>query len=444
MNTKSNKSVIVRFEDHHIQDQYVLNRVYGSMKGSSMIDLIDEFLGSAYSNEDFELLEANPRDPKRSSVTSDIIESLKDDPKSFHFRSKGILISASNCTPLERNRFELQFEDSEINGILDGGHNTFAIALHMLSEAGVKDSKLKSIKRWRDLPEVWEQNRDAVRDVRDKIEFLVPTEVIYPKDTARTEFVSSILQIAQARNNNTQLTEETKANKAGYYEILKESVNAELKDRIEWRSNDGGRIKSREIVALSLIPLSVLDIGKEVNPVIIYSSKSQCVRLYERILSTEGVIDSSPDEFGVKLKDPKVKSALQLISDLPGAYDYIYENLPEAYNEAGGKFGRITQVKYDAGKPVGKTKFYDRSVSYSYPDGFIMPLVCALSELIEKNEDGTVQWKEEPLQFLKKHLKPLAASYSSIIQLANFDPQKVGKNRASYEVAKQLIRPLVK
>ncbi|MDB5710527.1 MAG: hypothetical protein JWL96_2597 [Sphingomonas bacterium] len=79
-------------------------------------------------------LEANPRAAKVGSVTSAILESLRETPELFPFKSKGILIGTSGYEALQRNRFELNFEDPESEGILDGGHNMLAIGLHMLSE----------------------------------------------------------------------------------------------------------------------------------------------------------------------------------------------------------------------------------------------------------------------------------------------------------------------
>ena len=68
------------------------------------------------------------------------------------------------------------------------------------------------------------------------------------------------------------------------FEDLKEymeSRNKDLADRIIWKSNDGGDIKAQDIVALSLIPLSLItpvkdENGKQIDPVApnkIYSGK---------------------------------------------------------------------------------------------------------------------------------------------------------------------------
>src|SRR3546814_15114325 len=67
-------------------------------------------------------LEANPRAAKIGSVTNAIVESLEETPELFPFKSKGILIGTSSYEALQRNRFELTFDNPESEGILDGAH----------------------------------------------------------------------------------------------------------------------------------------------------------------------------------------------------------------------------------------------------------------------------------------------------------------------------------
>lgn len=434
----SRKSIIVRFDSICTQDKYRLARLHGFMLGSSMIDLIDEFVSDQFDSKEMDLLDANPRNPKRGSVTSEIMESLTSDPQLFHFKSKGVLIAASEVRSLDRNRFELHFDDPQVNGILDGGHNTLAIALYCLESAGASDREIRTIKRWKDLPGLWNRYFEAMETIKSDFTFLVPTEIIFPQSHANgyDEFVGAILQIAQARNNNTQLTVESKANKAGYYDQLKNFLDPNLKDRVEWKPNDGGTIKSREVIALALIPLSKTEFGTDINPVSLYSSKGQCVKLYEDLLDHDGVSVKSAGDLGVEVVNPQVLSALQLVDRLPEIYDLIYELLPDAYNKGtGGKFGRITGVTWDAGKIVGRTKFYGRGVEYAYPDGFLMPLVYAVCELMRIEPDGEISWMVDPAEFVRNHLPEIMSNFGGVIQLSSYDPQKVGKNKASYSNA---------
>lgn len=443
------KSVVVRFNEFCIQENSTpLNRLSGYMLGSSMVDLIDEFLNEKYSSDEMQLLESNPRNPKRSSITADIVESLNEKKELFPLMSKGILISSNGCKRLERNRFEISFVNPKIHGVLDGGHNTLAIALFFLEKAGAFDNELRKIKRWSDLKGVWNTYSPVIEDAKKTIDFLVPAEIIYPKNEVvdEVDFVTSIMEIAQARNNNTQLTEETKANKKGYYEVIKKYVDPNLFEKIEWRTNDGGRIKVRELISLCLTPLSVTEIGKDINPVHTYSSKAECVRMFEKIMDAPGVSVPATGDFLIEVVDKEIISALAMIGKLPELYDLLYEKLPDAYNKSSeGKFGRISSVSMaENGKPAGKTKYYGRTVEYNYPDGFVMPLVYGLRELIRRDQNGGLSWLIDPTDFINTYLGDVMSNYGElVIKMSNYDPQKVGKNRGSYNAACMAVRDVL-
>src|SRR5262249_11800220 len=127
-------------------------------------------------------------------------------------------------------------------------------------------------------------------------------------------------------------------------------------------------------------------------------------------------------------------------------YDQIFLQFPEAYNATGGQFGRISAVKmFDPSKVTEKnpkylkspptSPFYGRNSRYTCPDGFIVPIIYGLSALIELQPDGTVCWATPPADFLKRHLRSIAESYRLVIEMALWDPQKVGKNLSAYQFA---------
>lgn len=438
-----NQKVILRFDENCSRDKYGLRRIEGTATPDSIVRLLD-----------VADLDANPREAKVGEVTDEIQDSLQTTPDLFPFKSKGILLASSACAPRERNRYELTFGDGDIEGILDGGHNALAVGLHILRCAlgSDADSVLRKIKRWQDLPPVWRQYRDKIDDVKAQLNFLTPVEIIYPHDgvVGRDAFENAVLEIAQARNNNAELTEETKANKAGFYDFIKESIDPVLIGDIEWKTNDGGRIKVRDLVALAWVALSRLqgDLPgvRDISPVSIYSSKGACVAAFNKLMASDMVTEQVKG--GIRgLVHPGVRSAIALLKDLPRLYDQLYTSFPEAYNKV-GKFGKISSVYiFEAGrgrsrakederylsKPP-KTKFYRSQCKYDYPDGFIMPLIWALRELI-KNEDGILSWQTPPDMFIEKNLAKTAEVYLSVIQLAGYDPQKIGKSAPSYQLA---------
>jgi hypothetical protein len=439
------KHVILKFEQSAEQMRGPVGRVVGFISGKAMVSLLD-----------VADLSANPRSAKAGSVTADIIDSLAEAPDLFAFKTKGILIGAARYRILERQRYEVHFDDPSVEGILDGGHNCLAIGCYILQLAGLTQRDIKSIRTWEDLKEAWAENRERIGALDAELDFAVPTEFLMPADVDDVdtveEFRTSLLDICAARNNNVQLTEETKADKKGFYDEIKALLPEELANRVEWKTNDGGDIKVRDIIALAWIPLSVLGLpdGLRVNPNQIYRNKAACVEAFIELMEHDDV--STPVDGGYlhELTNDRVKSAFKLLASLPKLYDQLYSDLPEAYNRAGGSFGRISAVRiFDASKVKEKnpkylkkqprTPFFGFPVNYTCPDGFIVPLLYGLKALI-KSERGTLSWRVDPSLFLKQNLNDIAKSYKFALEMATFDPQKVGKNISAYDFAEAAVK----
>ncbi len=436
----TNKTVILRFDDYASSDKYALRRITGTVTAQSMIKLI----GIADLN-------ANPREAKVGDITDEIQETLDKTPQLYPFKSKGILLAAGQCASLDRNRFQLSFTDEPIQGVLDGGHNLLAVALFTMRKMIGQDiaKQLRSVRRWDQVQNLWAEHKEKIEASKIDLTFLTPIEVIYPHDGAAglDEFEDAILDVARARNNNAQLTDETKANKAGLYEGLRSALDPSLVNQVEWKTNDGGRIKAREFIALSWIALSKLDksiVGDTpFNPVNIYRNKGACVTVFNKLMAQDNVSEKTHGDIRV-INNPNVLSALSLMKDLPRLYDEVYQAFPKAYNDVSPGFGRISSVyvwdskkadskdpKYLSKPPV--TRFYQQECLFDFPDGFVMPVLWALRELMFV-VNGRVKWKVDPSAFLKKNLVKTLKVYHGMIQMASYDPQKVGKTGASYEL----------
>lgn len=399
-------------------------------------------------------LESNPRSSKVGPITDAITESLELTPDTFPAKTKGILIGTANYRPRERQRYELEFANPFLEGILDGGHNALALGLRILKCAGVDDQSINRVRLWSDFKALWDTSlsrvETAVRDVTNEdLDVLVPVELLVPadpEDPATVEaFSAALLDICAARNNNAQLKAETQANQRGYFEALKELLPTAIARDVEWKTNDGGRIKSTDVIALAWIPLSKLDLPKDEDgrqveaPVAqnLYRSKGDCVTRFERLMSSPDVTVPGPDGYRRDLKSESVRSAFQLTADLLALYDLIYKRLPDAYNSNDGKFGRITAVKKM--NPEGSarkkyTKFTHTQVSTAIPEGFIVPLVVGLKSLMEV-ANGAVHWKTDPYQFLADHFVTVVGDFKSAVALLDYDPQKVGKAPEAYRMA---------
>jgi len=442
---------IVRFRGLSVRDEGKLRKIQGEVDALNFLNILDNAS-----------LESDPRDAKKGNVTDDICETLENTPELFHYKSKGVLLSSTTAQILERQRVRLSAEDPEIEGILDGGHNSLAIALYLLGKLEEARPDYSRVRRWKELKDVWSKHSAKIRDLlREGLagNFLVPIEIITTKDGEYDSFVVDILDIAQARNNNAQLTEETKAHKAGHYAELKDYLPRHIRDQVEWRTNDGGRIKARDIVAMSMIPLSLVvkDLTREevaINPVDSYSSKGKCVRIFNDIYINENVSEAKPNGMRCAV-NKKFKSALKLTADIPDIYDMLLEVFPEAYNKVSPGYGRIRAVgvydpqKARESKEKGKylrrhplTKFSQKKLPCQSPDGFIVPVLWGLTSLIE--DDGeTLSWRvPDPLNFLKSVLDndEFMKVYQGTIRTCDYDPTRVGKNSGSYQLAPAFTR----
>lgn len=405
-------------------------------------------------------LDANPRAAKTGAVTNGILDSLEKTPELFPFKSKGILIGTSNYEALQRNRFEVSFQDPTAEGILDGGHNMLAIGIFMLSKV-LGEKEIARIILWEDMKDRWEEYREDLESIKDQFDFLVPMELLVPSDVederSVQQFEMSVLEICAARNNNAQLTQETKSNKLGFYTEIRESLDKEISERVEWKSNEwessaNRPIKVRDLLALAWIPLNkaneagLLPLDISVTPQNIYRNKGECSKQFDKLMLNPRV--SEPRDGPThELTNDTVRSCFAILAHLPKLYDKIYADFPDAYNSHNYRFGANPIVKiydparreaakdksaYIATQPL--TPFLGNSVNYRYPDGLIMPLVYGLKGIMTIRDDRVV-WATDPYDFLDANYKAIAGAYRLVLDMARFDPQKLAKNQASYEFA---------
>ena len=396
---QKHESVIIKFDFPGEQTVGEITKVVGLVAAKYMVPIIDALD-----------LEANPRSSKTGSVTSDIQESIETDPMIFPFKTKGILLAASQYERLERNRYKITPENRSIEGILDGGHNTLAIGLYILQRA-MEARRLafpRGQKTWDEFKTLWRQNTDSVhayleelkKETNDRtLDFYIPAELLVPRDPEDLACVEAfrreLLEICAARNNNVQLPVSDKANQMGCFEDLKELLDARnpaVSDRVAWKTNDGGDIKAQDIVALAWIPLNLITpvrdgSGRTLEPVLaqnIYRNKGGCLKQFEKLMSSPEVTSESGEGYKHQLKNSEVKSAFQIAAELPELYDYIYEMFPALYNAAGGLYGRITAVKtLNEKRRDLRTPFGGKVIETVSPDGYIMPLVYGLQALME-------------------------------------------------------------
>lgn len=383
----------------------------------------------------------NPRDAKINIITKSIQETLETSPELFFFKSKGVLIASENCKLLDRNRIELTFENNDFEGIMDGGHNTLAIA-NFLIEA-LMGQKLKT---WVECKEYWDSNFNeillAFQQRESDFQFSIPVEIIFPNDEdgALDEYYDYLNEICSARNNNVQLKETAKGNQSGFYDYLKEVLGGDFD--VIWRSGEQGKIKSEDVIGMATIPLLFLskegllpDSIKSVNKISIYSQKGKCVDFFNEVMEHSDL--SEVDKGRYILKSNVVKSALLLTKDIMYFFDWLYLNFPEMYNKNGGSFGRMSSVI----KKQSKVPFFttDEHLECQYPYGFLYPLAYGLTSLMQYNRlTNSLEWKVNPRSLSVDELE--MSQYVNIVKLVGYDPQKVGKNETFYLQAEEMFK----
>ena len=141
---------------------------------------LEHFINLVLEND----LDANPRDAKRSIITTNIMRSLADDEEKgislFPFKSKGILISIStpvDCIdsttndktyniPLNQHKtYNLLFNKYK-DGILDGGHTALAISLYIIQKILGK----YRVKNWNEVIDIFsDQNNQKIIQQKDPL-----------------------------------------------------------------------------------------------------------------------------------------------------------------------------------------------------------------------------------------------------------------------------------
>lgn len=455
MKEKSN-GIIIKFENGNEQTVGNMTKIVGLVKARYFVPIIDSLD-----------LEANPRSSKTGAVTDAIQETIINTPSLFPFMTKGVLLAASNYERLERGRVRIRPESPEIEGILDGGHNTLAIGLYIMKQAleYIGEMLPRGSKTWDEFKKIWAENRNVVEeylaatqkeDDSDDLSFLVPVELLVPRDMGDEgcvlSFKNKLLEVCEARNNNVELQLPAKANQKGYFDELKnllDNHNRNIANRIEWKTNDGGEVKVQDIVALAWIPLNLIEPVRDENnserriePVAsnkLYSGKGSCMKQFEKLMSSPDVTMETGENYKRELFNEEVISAFEIAVELPELYDYIYEMFPKFYNAAGGRFASITAAKKLHEKRKVKTApFSGKEIETLSPDGFIVPLVYGLQALMVKKEvNGKLQivWSQAPMPFLLNNLEKIVANYAGILSVCDYDPQKVGKASQSYNQA---------
>jgi len=335
----------------------------------------------------------NVRDPLMSSaVAKGILTSLQENPEAFFFKNRGITIIADDINLNKNDDYiELVFGDSQLSGLLDGGHTYKAIRTYI---------------------ESLEEDESSGLDGHVKVEIIVGLKS-----------ADDIVAVVEARNTSTQVKEESLQELANHFDHIKKV----LEDQTYFKNiafkevelaEDGSRkdIDIKDILSYLLcFDAERFPMESKEQPTLAYSSKSAVVKYFK------------DDDNRLRL-DKYIK----LLPEILQLRDLIYAELPVVYNSLGGHFSMLTGVTKTPhkGEPV-QLPFTDLTTAVQIPSSFIYPILASFRSLVQV-EAGEVSWVADPIEVWGNHKKKLADSIGlAAKQLQN--PNKMGKQKSLWE-----------
>jgi hypothetical protein len=332
----------------------------------------------------------NPRDPKTTSgVALKIEATLKDNPDSFFLKNRGLTLMVDKTFfDNKKNELQLEMSDKNKNGLLDGGH-TFRVIRNYID--GLSSEEIQEI------------------DSYVKLEILEGIEDI-----------EEAIGIVESRNTSNQVKEqsieELKKSYEEIKEILKEQKYSPYIAYKEYELLEDGSKKNIDIkdILSYLICFDIEAFNGEKHPIKAYSTKASVIQHFR---------DN-------KERMMKYIPLLPVILELR---DFIYLELPEAYNESGGKFGGLTGVTELSSKARSNKEclvFTEKESNYRIPNSFIYPILASFRNLVGIKEEKCY-WKSNPIKLFRELKGDLALRVGEQAkELRN--PNKLGKDGATW------------
>lgn len=337
--------------------------------------------------EDFNM-ETNPRfQNMKTNVVKKIKESLLVDDKSFFIKNRGILLSVKSLKFNNiSNEMIIDLDDPSVHGCVDGGHTFRSIQL-----------------------------------VRDTIkhQHFVRLEIM-------TGIEDTFESVAAARNTSVAVQDKTIAELKNNFQFIKDFlINEPFKDNIAYKDNDDDKdIEITYIISmLFMFNLDRLN-SKDSVPVQACSGAQSCMKDFLNTYKDhENNITTNPY---YKLK--------HIIVDIFKLHDMLQQNIGVYYQQyfSNGRYGQVKGVT----STNSKTTFYEESMDYLSPKGFLFPILGSFRALIVET-DGFYEWARDPFEYLNKIGRELVGETIERHRSLGNAPGNVGKDSNHW---KQLYR----
>lgn len=311
-------------------------------------------------------MRTNPRDQKLTTNVGKAIKESLDNNDNFHELNRGILLSAekvqwNNAT----EELEIEFENPDIHGNIDGGHTLRAI--------------------------IDAQNHNSLSDRR-----YVFMEIIVGLD--------SPVELAAARNISFQVDQKSISELENSFDCLKKPFKSlNFHNRIQYKmfEHDNEKVTPidvREMIAILLMFSQEIYPYKDANNSLSEVQPIQCYSGKEASLKKFLKCNSNAESQQKANREDMVRKMEPIIGDIFELWETIETTFATISNESGKRYGTRKYSKFDNGNIVGKSFFEEQEVKYIVPKGIMYPMVASFRALIETDkETGEYRWKKNPI-----------------------------------------------
>lgn len=333
-------------------------------------------------------MKTNPREQKMTTnVAKQIKESLEEN-KNFHELNRGILMSVEKVTyDNQKGLVEIELDDPEIHGNIDGGHTLRAIF-------ELNDKQLLSDERY------------------------VFLEIFTGID--------SPVELAAARNTSVQVDLKSIEELQKSFETIKEvlkplnfSYRIAYKMNEHYNSQDISPIDIREILSIigmfsqTMYPYKNPDgTLNDQQPIQCYTGKEATLRKFVNLKKAD--------------RDTMILNMRDIIEDIFYIWENIETNFSKYSIEVGKRYASRKYAKYDEKEIVSYSVFNRTEMHYMVPKGLIYPIVGAFRALININSNNNkYEWSKDPKRILDKMAPKLIGI---VLDEKSDNPDVIGKN----------------
>lgn len=336
------------------------------------------------------LMDAEGRRRVPTQVHRAILDTLKNNSENFSLLNSGVVVVARACQVDDAKKVLRLTDPSIING-----SQTQGVVRDFLDEIGGPEN--------------------LVDDILVKFEVIVTDdEGLIAETSIARNFQNDVMTISIA--GRLKQLDELEAS------LQRQDPSKKLRKSETDLSADFVATERLLQVIAALVPEELLlspdERGRpgEVNKAYTYSQKTKCLRDFQKIYTSAKDPSSSDHEKNLAL--------YQFYLDVPAQALQLYAK----WKTHDGFFGtRLRSIQRD-----------EKGRIVEVPDGIVFPILASLSAFAVKTEDG---WKIQPPKKVPEaelDAELIGVAVSAYQEIANHNPQTMGKSRACYSALHQI------